>query len=176
VKRIAYLLALTALLDIQAVAMKNRQRIFPESCETVWAASVTVAKTQDYRIVSISKEEQVISLAAGGAWSGERMITLSLAPAAEKGCVATVQSRFSGLAHSDGPDLLGRILLELVGQTVDRDSKPFRHFKDCVENSPSSDAKCESRFRKAVARASNKTSASSQQQKTDWWQNSPAQH
>lgn len=152
--RVVLLLIALAMIDGRCFAMKNASRTFDQTCDAVWTASVAVAKGQQYRVVSISKEEQIISLAVGGAWSGERIITLALAPGAERGCTASVQSRFSGLAHSDGPDLLSRINVELVGQTMDRDSKEFHRFKDCVENSPTADAKCESRLHKDINRTS----------------------
>jgi hypothetical protein len=108
----------------------------------------------------VSKEEQIISLAAGGIWWGERLISLSLAAGVEHGCKATVQSRYSGLQHSDGPDLLGRIHVQLVGDDLGRDSDAFLKFKNCVENSYSQEAKCEAKFRKRVATAQNKISPS----------------
>ena len=67
-------------------AMKNRFQDFPEPCDVVWKATVAVAKTQDYRLISISDEEKMISLAAGGFLSGERIISLTVAPAPEHGC------------------------------------------------------------------------------------------
>jgi hypothetical protein len=56
-----WLLAIATLFDAQAFAAKNRQRSFPETCDQVWTAAVAVAKTESYRIVTISKEEQLIS-------------------------------------------------------------------------------------------------------------------
>lgn len=162
-KSAAYALVALALLNVPAFAMKNRQRNFLEPCPAVWTAAVAVAKSQQYRIVSINKEEQIISVAAGGVWSGERMLTLTLEPGPERGCLATVQSAFSGLAHSDAPDLLARVGVELIGQTVDRDSKPFRKLKACVEDSYTSDSKCEQKFRKAQNLPEPK----------DSWQNTP---
>ncbi len=151
-KTVACLL-LGLLLTAPALAVQNRRRNFSQSCDLVWTASVVVAKRQEYRIMSISKEEQIISLVAGGAWSGERVITVSLAPGIERGCTATVQSRFSGLAHSDGPDLLARISVEVIGQTADRNSKPFLRYKRCAEDSyKPSISGCESRLRKELAK------------------------
>lgn len=158
---------LTVLVCVPAVAMKNRQRNFVEPCEVVWSAAVTVAKSQDYRIITISKEEQIISVAVGGFLAGERIITLTLAPDPERGCVATVQSRFSGLAHSDGPALLGRVRVELLGETMDRKSKAFRDYKDCVDFSPRSDADCEKRLRRKVAKGT------AQMGDESWWQLTP---
>ena len=143
-----------ACVALPALAMKSHSETFPQPCDVIWKASIAVAKTQDYRIVSVSKEEQIISLAAGGAWWGERIISLSLAPGVEHGCTATVQSRYSGIQHSDGPDLLGRIHVQLVCDELGRDSDAFVKFKNCVENSSSNEAKCEAKFRKRVAAAS----------------------
>ena len=116
-----------------SIAMKSRHETFPQSCEAIWKTSVAVAKSDRYRIVSISREEQVISLVAGGAWWGERIISLSLAPGMEDGCTVRVQSRYSGLEHSDGPDLLMRIHVELIGEQLGLDSKEFEKFKRCTE-------------------------------------------
>lgn len=133
-------------------AMKNRFQDFPEPCDVVWKATVAVAKTQDYRLISISDEEKMISLAAGGFLSGERIISLTVAPAPEHGCRVTVQSRFSGLAHSDGPDLLGRIRVQAVGDELGRETAAFRHFKRCVDHSSTkSPQECEEIFRKKLA-------------------------
>src|ERR1700733_6566829 len=100
----------------QAFGMKNRHETFPQTCDAVWKTTVAVAKSQEYRIVSISSEEHVLSLVAGGAWFGERIISLSLAPGDEGGCTVTVQSRFSGLAHSDELDLVVLLHIEMVGE------------------------------------------------------------
>lgn len=145
------LLACLATLGSQTFAMKNRQRSFRESCDTVWEAAVSVAKTHDYRIVSISKEDHVISVSVGGVWSGERLISLSLSPDPERGCLATVQSRFSGLAHSDAPDLLSRVAVALIARNIDPQSKEFRRYQSCVE-SPTPDSKCEENLRKQLAK------------------------
>jgi hypothetical protein len=146
-------LLLGLLLTAPGLAVQNRRRSFSQGCDSVWTAAVVVAKGQEYRIVSISKEEQIISLVAGGAWNGERVITVSLAPGIESGCMATVQSRFSGLAHSDGPDLLARISVQVIGQTVDRNSKAFRHYKRCVEYSYNdSISGCDGRLQKELAK------------------------
>ena len=170
--RIFLLLVLLAHSSI-SLALSNRHRAFNRPCDAVWKAAVTVAKTQDYRIVSISTEEQIISLAVGGALSGERLVSISLAPGKEGGCTATVQSRFSGLAHSDGPDLLSRVSVELIGQEIDRDSKEFRRFKSCVE-SPTSDSKCEARLQKDLAAKSAKAKVEPQSSPDKgWWQISP---
>ena len=142
--------------------MKSRKETFPQSCDVVWQASAAVAKSDHYRIVSISKEEQVVSLEAGGAWWGERIISLSLAPGVEKGCTVTVQSRYSGLEHSDGPDLLMRIHVRLVGDELGSDSKAFQEFKACAEepysgrdlggshNKWQNEAKCEAKLRREL--------------------------
>lgn len=144
-------------------AMKSRKQTFPQSCDVVWQASVAVAKSDRYRIVSISREEQVLSLVAGGAWWGERIISLSLAPGVEKGCTVTVQSRYSGLQHSDGPDLLVRIHIHLIGEEVgSADSGAFQDFKACVEKPYSgrdlggthgkweNEPRCEAEFRRKL--------------------------
>ncbi len=44
------------LLSVQSVAMKSRQETLPQSCDAVWKAAIAVAKTQQYRIISASKE------------------------------------------------------------------------------------------------------------------------
>jgi hypothetical protein len=112
-------------LSTQSQAMKSRQETFPHSCDEVWRASIAVAKTKQYRVISASKEEQILSVAVGGAWGGERIISLSLASSGGQNCTATVQSRFSGLAHSDGPDLLERVHVQLVAETLGPDSEAF---------------------------------------------------
>lgn len=135
----------------QSAAMKNRHETFPQTCDAVWKTTVAVAKSQEYRIVSISSEEHVLSLVAGGAWSGERIISLSLAPGDEGGCTVTVQSRFSGLAHSDGPDLLVRIRMELFGEQLGQGSKAYEEYKSCMEHGSYPDwggkSKCAEQFR-----------------------------
>jgi hypothetical protein len=143
---------LIPLLSVQLLAMKSKQETFPESCDVVWKASITVAKTKQYRIISASKDEQILSVAVGGVWGGERIISLSLAPDGAQRCTATVQSRFSGLAHSDGPDLLARVHVEIVAGSMDRDSEAFRKYKSCVEWSSSSKlAKCDAKLRGEIA-------------------------
>ena len=145
-------------LAAQSLAMKSRKETFAQPCDLVWKASVAVAKSEQYRIVSISREEQIISLAAGGAWWGERVISLSLAPAVEKGCTATVQSRYSGLEHKDGPDLLARIHLQLIAEEPGADSKAFQELKSCVESGGDypdwggggRKSKCEEKFRRKL--------------------------
>ena len=57
-------------LALPTQAMKNRQVNVRESCDDVWLAAVAVAKTQDYRIISIASDERIISVAAGGIWLG----------------------------------------------------------------------------------------------------------
>jgi hypothetical protein len=133
-------------------AVKNREHNFSQPCAAVWSAAVTVAKSQDYRIISISTEEHILSLVVGGFWGGERVISISLAPGSERGCVVTAQSRFSGVAHSDGPDFLARVHVELLGAEVDHDSKAFRKFRECLDGYNSNEAKCEEKFRERVAR------------------------
>jgi hypothetical protein len=163
----AFLILILAL-STSTFAMKNRQRSFPDSCDDVWTASLAVAKSQNYRIVSVSTEEHVISLSAGGAWGGERMISLSLENGKEFGCVVTVQSRFSGLAHSDGPDLLSRIGAELVTKNLDGNSKAVRRYRDCIESFVS-DSKCEERLRKDVAKASAPAPKYPEPARGDYW-------
>jgi hypothetical protein len=150
-------------LAAQSYAMKSRKQTFPQSCDAVWQASVAVAKSDQYRIISISREEQVLSLVAGGVWWGERIISLSLAPGIEKGCTATVQSRYSGLQHSDGPDLLMRLQVRLVTDELGSDSRAFEEFKVCVEKPYTgrdlggdhgkweNEPKCEAAFRQKLA-------------------------
>lgn len=137
------------LFSAQSLAVKNRQELISHSCDQVWRAAIAVAKTEQYRIISVSKEERVISLAVGGAWSGERIISLSLESDGEQRCVATVQSRFSGLAHSDGPDLLQRVRLELIGEMLGNDSEAFRKYKRCILDSPT--AKCDAKLLPGLA-------------------------
>jgi hypothetical protein len=139
-------------LSLQSLALKSRQETFPQSCDTVWKAAISVAKTKQYRIISASKEEEILSLAVGGVWGGERVISLSLAAEGEHSCTATVQSRFSGLAHSDGPDLLERVHVELVGATLGHDSEAFRKYKDCVKDLVPS--KCDAKLRGEAAASS----------------------
>lgn len=69
---------------------------------------------------------------AGDAWFEEFVITLSLSTGVEKGCLA-VQSRFSGLGHEDGLDLLSRSSIELLRSKVDPDSKAFKRYRDCIK-------------------------------------------
>jgi hypothetical protein len=137
------------LLSAQSVAMKSRREALSRSCDEVWRAAIAVAKTQQYRIVSASKEEWIVSVAVGGAWAGERIISLSLASDGEQRCIATVQSRFSGLAHSDGPDLLERVHVELVGEILGRDSEAFRKYKHCIRDLPP--AECDVKLLPGIA-------------------------
>jgi hypothetical protein len=163
--------SLVALLMIavssSAFAMKNLRRNFDEPCDSVWKAALTVAKTQDYRIVSVDKEDQIISLIAGGAWFGERIITVTFATGAEKGCVAAVQSRFSGVVHSDGPDLLARIGVELISERVGSDSTALQHYRSCIKRYNPSEEKCEEKLRKEVAHE--QQPAASHDDSSNWW-------
>jgi len=147
-------------------ALKNRRDNFPEACDVVWKAVLTVAKTQDYRIISVTSEEQIISLSVGGIWWGERIISLSLAPGTEHGCTATVQSRYSGVQHSDSHDLLSRIHVELIGNEVGRDSKAFHKFKSCLSDYDGTEAKCEEKMRKTFADSTNN---SDPRPDPTWW-------
>ena len=169
-KRIACVVAFCLLCDLHALCLKNRERTFTDSCDKVWPVVVAVSKTEDYRIISISKEEQVVSLAVGGVWSGERLVTLSLSPGIEGGCKASVQSRFSGLAHSDGPDLLSRVEAKLMAIKLDLDDKAvgkaFQRYKDCL-TSPMSDSKCEAKLRKTLDAL--RQQQSPHQDADDWW-------
>lgn len=154
-KRFAMLPPLLMLLPglaAPAWGMKNQERNFPQSCVKVWTAALTVAKSQQYRVIGISEQEQIISVVVGGVWGGERILSMSLAPGVEKGCTATVQSRFSGLAHSDGPMLLDRLQAELIGESVDRSSKEFQRFQNCMEKSLDSEAKCQAKLAKTLAK------------------------
>jgi hypothetical protein len=141
-------------LAARSFGMKSRQETFSQPCNAVWKASVAIAKTEQYRLISISKEEQIISLAVGGAWAGERIISLSLLSVGEGTCTASVQSRFSGLAHSDGPDLLVRIHVELIGEELGQDLESFQKFKNCVEDSKANivgnEPKCEAKLRRRL--------------------------
>lgn len=157
---------LIILCPLPAFSMKNRYADFSESCDDLWKASVAIAKTKDYRIVSISDEEKIISVAVGGFIAGERIISLTVAPAPEHGCRVTVQSRFSGLAHSDGPDLLGRIRVQVVGDELGRETSAFGHFKKCVDHSSTkSPQQCEEILRKELAIEK----ASAQPDPTAWY-------
>ena len=147
----ALLLLVLACATVPSVAMKNRYESFDEPCDAIWKAAVAVSKTQDYRIISVSSAEQIISLAVGGAWWGERIISLSLAPGVERGCTVTVQSRYSGLQHSDAPDLLARIHIQLMSLTVDHESKAFKKFKACIDGYNNNETKCMENLRKAIA-------------------------
>ena len=120
------------LLCIPSVAMKNRSTTFREPCDAVWRAAITVGKSQNYRIVSVSTEEHIISLAAGGAWGGERVISASLAPSVEGGCVLTVQSRYSGVEHSDGKDFTARVTVALLNPDLNYNSDAYRKFENCL--------------------------------------------
>ena len=150
-------------------AMKNRYQDFNEPCDAVWKASVAIAKTEDYRIISIASDEKIISLAVGGFFAGERIITVSIAPAPEKGCRATVQSRFSGLAHSDGPDLLARIHVQLLASELGTDKssvqQALQKFKSCMNGYNSSAAKCDAKLRKSLANEPGPSDATS----SGWW-------
>jgi hypothetical protein len=146
---VAASLFLILLIPVPSLAMKSRKETLPQSCDAVWKAAIAVAKTEQYRIISTSKEEHLISVAVGGVWAGERIISLSLTPDGDQRCIATVQSRFSGLAHSDGPDLLERVHVELVGETLGQDSEAFRKYRKCVRDS--SPAKCDAKLRGEVA-------------------------
>lgn len=159
--KVGFCALLLGLVSIPSWAMKNRFQDFPEPCELVWKAAMTIAKGQDYRLVSVVPEEKLISLSVGGFWSGERLISLTLAATPERGCRVTVQSRFSGLAHSDGPDLLTRIRVQLVGDELGRDSGDFQKFKRCAESGASPEPKCEQKFRERLARQNSENRADS---------------
>jgi hypothetical protein len=137
------------LLSEPLLALKDKQETLPQSCDAVWRAAMAVAKTEQYRIISVSKEEQLISVAVGGFWGGERIISLSLASDGAQRCVITVQSRFSGMAHSDGPDLLERVHIEVVSEALGRDSEAFRKYKHCLRDS--SPRKCDAKLRPVIA-------------------------
>jgi hypothetical protein len=172
------LLVLSAGAAVPSFAMKNRTETLDQPCDVVWKSAVTAAKRQEYRIVGISQEEQIISVAVGGFWAGERIVSLSLAPSVERGCVATVQSRFSGLIHSDGPDFLARVRVQLIADTLPADREAFHKFKDCVEYSPSaSEAKCEAKFRQKLAAKEQAQPNNLPPSRTDgWWKSDkPAQ-
>ena len=57
--------------------------------------------------------------------------------------------------------------MELLGETMDRKSKAFRDYKDCVDFSPRSDADCEKRLRRKVAKGT------AQMGDESWWQLTP---
>jgi hypothetical protein len=137
------------LLSVQSLALKDKKETLPQSCDAVWKAAIAVAKTEQYRIISASKEEQFVSVAVGGFWGGERIISLSLASDGEERCIMTVQSRFSGMAHSDAEDLMERVHVEVVAEAVGRDSVVFRKYKKCVRDSVA--AKCDVKLRPLVA-------------------------
>ena len=141
-------LAFSVCLALPAAAMKNRHEDFTEPCDVVWKAAVAVAKSQEYRIVSIASEEQILSLDAGGIWWGERIISLSLAPGAEHGCTATVQSRYSGLQHSDGPDLLARIHVQMISAHLDKSSEAVKKYQDCLNGYNNDPSKCYEKLKK----------------------------
>ena len=79
----------------------------------MWQASIQIAKGTDYQIVSISKEEKIISVQPatyGSLWTGERTITLTVEPG-EHGCAATATNhgpsilsdkRYFLIEHSEG--------------------------------------------------------------------------
>jgi hypothetical protein len=145
------------LLCTSSAAMKNRHVTFPQPCDAVWLAAVAVAKGQDYRIISVSAPEQIISLVSGGAWWGERIISASLGPGAEGGCVLTVQSRYSGVEHSDGPDFIARVNIRLIAPNLDRNPEAYRKFKDCLRSGSDwggsrqkIEAKCEAKLREKL--------------------------
>ena len=131
------------------------------------------AKGQHYRIVSVSKDEHIISVVAGGAFTGERILTLSIAPGAEHGCDATVQSAYSGIVHSDAPDLIERLAYELISPKLDHGSKAFKHFKNCEEYSSASAAACEKHLQKDLAKERPATN-SPDSDLSAWWKNSEA--
>jgi hypothetical protein len=131
-KRQASIVFFLFLLCIPSLAMKNHKTTFREPCDAVWHAAVTVAKSQNYRIVSIATDEHVISLVAGGVWWGERIISASLAPGVEFGCELTVQSRYSGAEHSDGPDFIARVTVELITPNLNHNSVEYHKFEDCL--------------------------------------------
>lgn len=118
------LVLLLACLAAQSLAMPNRQKLFSQPCSLVWKAAIAEVKAQQYRIVSISDEERMISVRAGGWWAGERHLSLSLAEVGETQCMVTAQSRFSGFGHHDGPDLLVRIGEELRRETENSQVQP----------------------------------------------------
>jgi hypothetical protein len=138
---------------LPSMAMKNRLQNYTEPCDAVWKATMSVAKSQDYRIISVCTEEQLVSLSVGGAWWGERIISLSLAPDAERGCVATVQSRYSGLLHSDAPVLVAPIHLSLIGlKSGARGQKVFQKLTRCIDSYNNDESKCVEKFRETVAK------------------------
>ena len=73
-----------------------------------------------------------------------------------------MQSRNSASQHSDGPDLLMRVHIRLVGEEFGSDSKTFQEFKSCVEKPYSgrdlggdhgkweNEPKCEAAFRQKL--------------------------
>ena len=142
---------------LPAFAMGTHKRTFAEDCDTVWQASMQVAKSSQYQIVSVSKEEHIISVQPGGFfWGGnlmgERTVTLSLEPA-EHGCTATAKSHYSGIQHADDSDLLARVHVQLVGLEVGTEVPPFGNTSG-VENYNSSEPKCEAKLRRRLAKAS----------------------
>lgn len=173
------LLLVLLLGSFPAFAMKNLKQNFPDSCDVVWKAAISVAKTQDYRIVSVDHEDQIISLASGGAWWGERLMTLSLQAGDEGGCVAIVQSRFSGLLHSDGPDLLARVSVDVIKTKIDPESKAFRRFTKCMgKGNGFSTRDCLAKLQKEIAKQKPQPSESSKPKAAvssqdpgarDWW-------
>jgi hypothetical protein len=132
----------------------THKRTFAEDCDTVWQASMQVAKGTDYQVVSISKEEKIISVQPatyGSLWTGERTITLTIEPD-KHGCAATATNHGPSIL-SDGPDLLVRVHVLLVGQEIGigMESPAFQKYKRCVENYNSSETKCEAQLRRRLA-------------------------
>jgi hypothetical protein len=88
---------------------KEQEKTFSRPCGEVWDAVKATASTGQYRILSVDKEDQIISFAAGGFWGGVRELSAHLHQGEGKSCTVTVQSRFTGLVHHDAPAFLKRI-------------------------------------------------------------------
>ncbi len=102
---------LAVLVFVMSIAIptfaKEQERAYSKSCEEVWTAVKVVAGTGRYRILSVDKDDRIISFAVGG-WAGVRELSAHL-QGDKQSCTISIQSRFTGLVHHDAPDFLKRV-------------------------------------------------------------------
>lgn len=119
------LLVLLLIACARPTLAKPKEKIYPASCDRVWAAVKIATGPPHYNFAQLDDTQKKGIVSTGNAVSGKRYLDITLTGTGDT-CTVAIGGNFSGLAHNDKGDLFKRIddaLITVSTQTTPQAKK-----------------------------------------------------
>ncbi|MHB1700825.1 MAG: hypothetical protein ACYCSN_11995 [Acidobacteriaceae bacterium] len=87
---------------------KPKEKVYPSSCDKVWAAVKTATSSSHYNYAQLDDAHRKGIVSTGNALTGKRYLDITLT-GDQNTCTVALGGVFSGFVHDDKGDLFGRI-------------------------------------------------------------------